>query len=434
MTASESQHWTRALLIALLLGLVAGSLGLAYVTVEHWLQHLLWETLPELLGAESGEGAQWYLVPLLPAAGGLLVAAARLLPGDEGHDPADGFSGGPTPPEYLPSALLAALASLAFGIVLGPEAPLLALGTGVGVLAARWLKAPASATPYYAFAGAFAAFGVVFGNPINSAVLLIELMVVSAGARVIPMLLPGLVAAGTGYLLFTGVGDWGGVENRSLASPGVPVPESVRLTELVWAVGIGVGVALAVHVVRRAIPEVGGVIRRLPLFPLLGLAGLTIGALAVLYEALTDRPSEQVLFSGQAVLDELIVETSTGVLLVFAALKLAAYVLSAAAGFRGGLIFPMLAVAVGLALAFAQFAPGLGVAAATSAAIAAAMSGYLKAPFTGVVFAVLLLGAAGDVMTPVAIVASATAYVVAVRLEHVGAKEVPAPPVQPAPV
>ena len=71
MTASESQHWTRALLIALLLGFVAGSLALAYVTVEHWLQHLLWETLPELLGAESGEGAQWYLVLLLPAAGGL---------------------------------------------------------------------------------------------------------------------------------------------------------------------------------------------------------------------------------------------------------------------------------------------------------------------------------------------------------------------------
>jgi H+/Cl- antiporter ClcA len=433
VTTSESQHWVRSLGVALGLGLVAGTLGLAYVTVEHWLQHFLWTEIPELLGAAEGD-VQWWLVLLLPAAGGLLTAAARLLPGDGGHDPLEGLGGGPTPPQYVPSALLAALASLAFGVVLGPEAPLMALGTGAGLLVARLVKAPPSATAYYGFAGAFAAFGVVFGNPLNSAVLLIEVVVVAAGAKVIPMLLPGLVAAGTGYLLFTGVGGWVGVENSSLAIPGIPVPDSLRLTELAWAVVIGVLAALLVHVVRRALPEVAKPIRRLSSFPLLAVSGATIGAIALLYAALTDRSAVQVLFSGQSELDSLVAETSVSVLVIFGVLKLLAYVLSAAAGYRGGLIFPMLAISVALALAVSQVLPGLGTAAAVSAAVAASMSGFLNAPFSGVVFAVLLLGPAGDVTTPVAILASAAAYVVAVRLEHAGATEVPAPPVQSAPV
>ena len=59
-------------------------------------------------------------------------------PGTGGHSPADGFhAGGPLPPIELPGVFLAALATLAFGAVLGPEAPLIAIGSGLGVLAVR---------------------------------------------------------------------------------------------------------------------------------------------------------------------------------------------------------------------------------------------------------------------------------------------------------
>ena len=65
------------------------------------------------------------------AVAGLLVAPViRFLPGKGGHSPADGFKAGegaPTPAQ-LPGVLLAALATLSLGVVLGPEAPLIALG------------------------------------------------------------------------------------------------------------------------------------------------------------------------------------------------------------------------------------------------------------------------------------------------------------------
>ena len=64
----------------------------------------------------------------------LSIAITRL-PGTGGHVPANGLSsgGGPTQPIELPGVLVAALATLGLGLVLGPEAPLIALGSIVGL-------------------------------------------------------------------------------------------------------------------------------------------------------------------------------------------------------------------------------------------------------------------------------------------------------------
>ena len=59
----------------------------------------------------------------LPVAGAALVAVARTLPpGDGGHSPLAGIGGGATPLPHVPGVALAALGTLAFGAVLGPEA------------------------------------------------------------------------------------------------------------------------------------------------------------------------------------------------------------------------------------------------------------------------------------------------------------------------
>jgi hypothetical protein len=67
--------------------------------------------------------------------------------------------GQPTQPIELPGVLLAAVATLGLGLVLGPEAPLIALGMGLGFLAVRQLKkdAPDQAVALMAAAGSFAA-------------------------------------------------------------------------------------------------------------------------------------------------------------------------------------------------------------------------------------------------------------------------------------
>jgi len=65
-------------------------------------------------------------------------AAIRYLPGRGGHSPADGFkAGGVTQPNELPGIFLAALAGLGLGAVIGPEAPLVALGGGLAFLAVK---------------------------------------------------------------------------------------------------------------------------------------------------------------------------------------------------------------------------------------------------------------------------------------------------------
>jgi len=79
------------------------------------------------------------------------------LPGRGGHVPADGLKtgGAPTQPIELPGVLLAALATLGLGLVLGPEAPSIALGMGLGVLSMRELEkdAPDQAVALMAAAG-----------------------------------------------------------------------------------------------------------------------------------------------------------------------------------------------------------------------------------------------------------------------------------------
>ena len=66
-------------------------------------------------------------------AGVLVGLTIQYLPGRGGHSPADGLQTGGAPSAIqLPGIVLAGLASVAFGAVAGPEAPLLALGSGLG--------------------------------------------------------------------------------------------------------------------------------------------------------------------------------------------------------------------------------------------------------------------------------------------------------------
>ena len=80
----------------------------------------------------------------------------------------------PTPLSHAPGVALAALGTLAFGAVLGPEAPVIALGSVVGVAAARLARADERALPVLSLAGSFSAISALFGGPLVAAMLLLE--------------------------------------------------------------------------------------------------------------------------------------------------------------------------------------------------------------------------------------------------------------------
>ena len=132
--------------------------------------------------------------------------------------------------------MLAALATLGLGAVLGPEAPLIAIGGGLAALTVRLVKkdAPPMAVTIMASAGSFAAVSTLLGSPLLGAFLIMEAAGI-AGATLSLVALPGLLASGIGALVFVGLDAWTGLGTFSLAL--TTVPPGVAADHRVAAVG-----------------------------------------------------------------------------------------------------------------------------------------------------------------------------------------------------
>jgi H+/Cl- antiporter ClcA len=117
--------------------------------------------------------------------------------------------------------LFAALATLAFGAVLGPEAPLILMGSGLGVLAVQLAArdAPPTAAAVMSATGSFAAISSLLGSPLIGAFLLLEASGLG-GPMLGLVLVPGLLAAGLGTLIFLGLDSITGLGTFTLAIPG----------------------------------------------------------------------------------------------------------------------------------------------------------------------------------------------------------------------
>jgi H+/Cl- antiporter ClcA len=417
MRDSEATAYVRLLVLAALLGVPVAFAAVLFQTAIHDVIHLVWEVVPEELG--WSEPAWWYVV-LVPGLAGLLVAAAVRLPGHGGHSPLEGLGADPIPPIALASILPAALATLGLGLVLGPEAPLIALGLGLGALAVQFLRLEGTAAQLLSFAGAFAAVAALFGGPLIAAFLLFE---VTAASGRIPAqqigraLLPGFVAAGTGAVVFTGVAGWNGLHQTNLALPSLPPYETLRLTDLAWCLLMAVLVASIVVGIRHLAHGIAAQSALSPVALLVG-AGLAVGALAVTFRASTDRPVDLVLFSGQAELPAVVAEGSAGVLALLVVAKGLAYALSLGAGYRGGPVFPAIAIGVAAAMAAANLFPGLDTTPAVAAGIAAGTTAVLRVPFTAVLLVSLLMGESAFDVAPIAVLAAAVAWIVATVLPN----------------
>jgi H+/Cl- antiporter ClcA len=149
---------------------------------------------------------------------------------------------------------------------------------------------------------------------------------------------------------------------------------------------------------------------------LLVVAGLGVGTLAGLFRATADRPVDLVLFSGQAELPDVVAEGSAGVLALLVLAKGLAYALSLGAGFRGGPVFPAIALGVATAMVAANLLPGLHTTPAVAAGIVAGTTAVLRVPFTAVLLASLLVGESAFEIAPIAVLAAAVAWLVATAL------------------
>ncbi|MBV9413927.1 MAG: hypothetical protein JO363_03020, partial [Solirubrobacterales bacterium] len=196
-----SRQYVGLLVVVAVIGVIASMAAWCFLEGIHQIQQELYVHLPDGLGYESGP-PKWWPLPIL-AIGALIAALAiARLPGNGGHIPAQGLSvGGPSGPGVLPGVILAGLATIGFGLVLGPEAPLIAIGGGLAALTIGLARreTPPQALMVIAAAGSFSALSFIFTSPLIAAVILIEATGLG-GPKLRLILVPGLLAAGIGTL------------------------------------------------------------------------------------------------------------------------------------------------------------------------------------------------------------------------------------------
>jgi H+/Cl- antiporter ClcA len=310
---------------------------------------------------------------------------------------------------------LAALGTLSFGAVLGPEAPLIALGSVVGMIVASSGTFGPREKSVLGTAGSFSAISALFGGPIVGGMMLVE-SGVEMGAALLPILLPGFVAAALGYVIFLGIGSWGGLASQSLEVPNLPAYNGTHVYDLLLAVAVGVAAAVVVLATRAAAKRVADAKLGLPMLLLGG--GLAVGLIAQIAGWLGAN-SQDVLFSGQAGVPGLAAADSTKIVLILLVAKAAGYAVSLGCGFRGGPVFPAIFLGIAVAeLAHVWFgiSPTLGVAAGAAAGMAAGT----RLLVTSALFSALLVGSAGFDTVSAAVLAAAAAWLTAAAIDRRG--------------
>jgi H+/Cl- antiporter ClcA len=428
----RSKQYLIALVLAAILGIPISAAAYGFLALVGAIQDSLFDDLPQQLF--TGGVPAWWPVPWLALCGVLTGLTIRHLPGNCGHSPAFGFKtgGGPPVDRDLPGIILAALTTLSLGAVLGPEAPLIAIGGGLAALTVHLVRkdAPPMAVTIMAAAGSFAAISTLLGSPVLGAFLIMEAAGVG-GATLSLVALPGLLASGVGALVFVGLDNWTGLGRFSLSLTSVPPAVDPTVATMAWALAMGAAGALLGWVIRwiglslRPVVHVNRVLVTAAL-------GLLIGLTAMAYQLISDRSFTQVLFSGQTALPELVEHASdysVGVLILLAACKTLTYGLSLSA-FRGGPIFPAMFLGAVLGIA-AGGLPGMSLAPAIGMGIGAMCAAMLRLPMTSTLLATLLLGADGVTVTPQVVVAVAVAFVITNLLPTPGKKA--AAPAGPTP-
>jgi H+/Cl- antiporter ClcA len=414
----RSREYRILLVVSSVIGLLVSVACWAFLELVHFLQVGLYTDLPRTLGFETPPW--WWPLPVLAVAGLLVAVAVVRLPGRGGHEPSEGLRPGtPTAAEDLPGVLLAATATIGLGMVLGPEAPLIALGTGLAVLLIDQARRPVpdQSRLVIAAAAGFAALATIFGSPVIGAVIIIE--AAGLGGPTLPLiLLPGLMASGIGSLAFVGIGSLTGLSSAAYALPPLTLPSypTPRVSDFLWVVPLAMVTALVVHLVMSLARGVRLVVERRP-FVLITVACVLVGVVAIAFSEISDQPATAVLFSGQDAMSDVIEQADTlsvATLILLLVCKAVAWGISMGAA-RGGPTFPGIFVGLVGGLLCTHL-PGFAETPAVGALVAAAVVSVLRLPLSAIILALLITGAGAGV-APLVIVAVVVAYITSLALD-----------------
>ena len=412
----RSRGYIALLVLAGIIGIVVSVAGWAFLELTARMQPWAYKDLPAAIGFDPAPW--WWPLPVLAIAGVPIAYAITRMPGHGGHRPAGGLQPGATLPVALPGVLVAAVAGIGLGVVLGPEAPLLALGSALGLLTVQLVRrgAPDQVKLVMSAAGSFAAISTIFGNPVIGAVIIIE--AAGLGGPTLPLvLMPGLIAAGIGSVVFIGMGTATGLSTSAYAlTPlGLPAPPDLTPSAFVLAIVVAVVCAIIARIIVELAWTTESLVMRRPMI-LIPIAGLIVGVLAIVFAQVTGEPADAVLFSGQSAMGTLVEQApglSAATLVALLLFKGLAWSVSLAS-FRGGPTFPAMFLGMVGGLVAAHL---LGVSETVMIGIGmgAMTVSILRLPLASVILA-MVVTQSGLATAPLIIVSVVVAYIVTERL------------------
>jgi len=363
----------------IVVGVASALILLAVSALANVIEGVIWDTLPANLGvAPDSPGWTLGVLTLTGLVVGLLVT---FVPGHAGPDPATTeLAGPPLPVAVLPGLAVALVITLASGVSLGPENPILAVN--VGLAAAIGLRVmPRIPVPAWVGLAVSGTLGAMFGTPLGAALLLSESPDTS-GRPLWDRLFGPLIAASTGALTMLALGG------ESFALSITPYG-SPQLVDLVTGSLIAVAAALVGLAAIYAFPVVHAAFHRLgsPIV-VLTVGGFVLGILGVIGGQIS-------LFKGLEQMKEL-TETATDYapagLALLVVVKLSAVIVASGSGFRGGRIFPSVFAAVAFGLFVHALVPQVPEAVALAASVVGVLVAVTRSGWLALFMGELMIG------------------------------------------
>ena len=322
---------------AVIIGIASSLVLIVTMKIAAILQHVIWSSVPLSLGIEAS--GQLWTIAVLTLTGIAVGLVVRFSPGHAGPDPAtESLIGAPISTGALPGLVAALVLGLAGGVSLGPEHPVMVMNIALAVAIGSRLFPRVSSLDWTILA-ASGTIGALFGTPVAAALIFSQTLNSSNDVPLWDRLFAPLLAAAAGALTT----DLFFHPHFSLPIPVYPQMHFVDIISgaIVTLIAIAVGMVAV-----WCLPRLHALMNRLknPVLTL-GLGGLLLGILGAAGGHIT-------LFKGLEEMQQIALSQTltAGDFLLIALVKLAALVIAAASGFRGGRIFP--AVFVGVALGF----------------------------------------------------------------------------------
>lgn len=420
--SSENNHGTPSLgthlslsIPALIVGALSAVGLFAVDELAHALEHIVWATLPEAWGVDPASG--WWIFAILSLTGLSVGLIVQFAPGHGGRDSATTeLVAPPLRLSAVPSLLAVTVLGLAGGISLGPEIPIIAFNTAllVALIGKFW---PVIDTELVVLVVAAGTIGALFGTPVAAALVFTGIVAAfkSGGALWDRLFIP-LVSAGAGAVTMRWLD---GPQLPGSVFPPLGTPDAADLGAAVVVTVVATLIGLVAAIVFPHAHRFFHGIKYPVLYVTLG--GMLLGILGVLGGPIT-------LFKGARQTAELIRDHagfSLWALLLLIGIKLAALVISAAAGFRGGRIFPAIFIGAAVGVAAHAIMPAMPLGLALACGVMGVVLPVARDGWVALFIAVVLVGDA--TVLPVLCIAVLPAWLMVSRAPEMLIHEAPPP-------